>query len=379
MSLSLKSFSQLVQDMGAVLQSSATSLIDVSIGSVTRALFEANAGIALWMQWLILQVLQTTRASTSTGADLDSWMADFGLTRLPASPSSGVVTFLRYATNLPASIPEGTVVKTVDGSLSFSVVASEAISIWNVASSAYVLPADIATATIPVICNQPGTKGNVVSGSITTIASSLPGIDQVTNLAPFTAGQDAETDILFRARFVEYLAALSRATPMAIQSAVSNVRQSLVMSLLENTASDGSVSPGAFLVIIDDGSGFPSTELISAVANAVESVRPVGTTMSVIGPVVVSVSVTVTVLVQQTSALFAQASSSVQLALEGYLNSIPIGKIAALSRVIQAAYSAVPDIENVTNVSLNGGAQDIDPGLLGVIKAGVITVSVNAD
>ncbi len=259
MNLSLKSFPQLVQDMGATLQSSATALVDVSIGSVARALFEANAGVALWMQWLILQVLQTTRASTSTGADLDSWMADFGLTRLPASPSSGLVTFLRYATNLPASIPEGTVVKTADGSLSFSVVASQAVSIWDANSNAYIVPAGISSATVPVVCNQTGAQSNVVPGAIVTIASSLPGIDQVTNADAFTAGRDAETDGLFRARFVEYLAALSRATPVAVQSAVGNVQQGLAISLLENTAADGSVAPGRFLVVIDDGSGFPST------------------------------------------------------------------------------------------------------------------------
>ena len=93
MNLSLKGFSQLIEDMGAALQSSATTLVDVSVGSVIRAIFEANASIVLWLQWLMLQVLQTTRASTSVDADLDSWMLDFGLSRLPAVASTGVVTF----------------------------------------------------------------------------------------------------------------------------------------------------------------------------------------------------------------------------------------------------------------------------------------------
>src|SRR3954454_17883147 len=103
--------------MGAVLQSSATALVDMSVGSVIRAIFEANASVALWMQWLILQVLQTTRAATSSGSDLDSWMMDFGLTRLPASPSSGMVIFSRFANSLPAAIPVGSIVKTADGAL----------------------------------------------------------------------------------------------------------------------------------------------------------------------------------------------------------------------------------------------------------------------
>src|ERR1700709_2601151 len=97
MKLSLRGFGQLIEDMSAALQSSATALVDVSVGSVVRAIFEANASVVLWLQWLILQVLQITRASTSAGADLDSWMADFGLSRRPAAASTGKFPFSRLA------------------------------------------------------------------------------------------------------------------------------------------------------------------------------------------------------------------------------------------------------------------------------------------
>src|SRR5580698_8266399 len=130
MNLNLKAFSQLVEDMGAALQSSASSLIDVSVGSVVRAIFEANASVVLWLQWLVLQVLSATRASTSHGPDLDSWMLDFGQTRLPAMPSTGIVTFSRFVNTLSATIPTGTLIKTTDGSLSFSVTPDQTISIW---------------------------------------------------------------------------------------------------------------------------------------------------------------------------------------------------------------------------------------------------------
>jgi uncharacterized phage protein gp47/JayE len=102
--LNLKGFSQLIEDMSAALQSSATTLVDVSVGSVIRAIFEANASVALWIQWLILQVLQTTRASTSIGSDLDSWMLDFGLGRLPAVPSTGIVNGGQRVIDLAAGI-----------------------------------------------------------------------------------------------------------------------------------------------------------------------------------------------------------------------------------------------------------------------------------
>src|SRR5690242_21764185 len=96
MQLSLRTFNTLVESMAAAVQSAASQLLDLTVGSTLRAVLEANASIVLWMQWLILQVLQSTRASTSTGADLDSWMADFTLTRLPAAPATGAVTFSRF-------------------------------------------------------------------------------------------------------------------------------------------------------------------------------------------------------------------------------------------------------------------------------------------
>lgn len=379
MNLNLKSFPQFVQDMGAILQSSGTTLVDVSVGSVARALIEANAGIGLWMQWLMLQVLQTTRAATSVGVDLDSWMADFGLVRLPAASATGMATFYRFNAGLPASIPPGATVKSSDGSLSFAVVASPSVSIWNSDLGSYILPAGVTSATVPIFCTSVGSQGNVVSGSITMIASSLPGIDQVTNPSPLTGGLDAETDALFRERFVAFLAGLSKATPTAVRSAVANVRQGLRLSLQENTAADGTSSPGHILVTIDDGSGYPGEGLLSAVANAIESVRPVGTSVSVIAPTVIIVNVNISIWLSQSSASFPSALSQVQESVHVYLNTIDIGCSAAVSRIIQRAYVAVPDINNVTNVLLNGANLDISPRNTSVIKAGTVTVSINGN
>ncbi len=379
MNLSLKSFSRIVQDMGAILQSSATALVDVSVGSVARAIFEANAGVALWMQWLILRVLQTTRASTSTGSDLDSWMADFGLSRLPALPSTGFVAFYRFVTNMPASIPAGSVVKTSDGTLSFSVVASPSVSIWDPTSSTYILPPGVASASVPVQCTVAGSQGNVVAGAITTIASSLPGLDQVTNSLPFVGGSDAETDTLFRGRFVNYLAGLSRATPTAIASAVAGVQQGIAMSLLENVAANGSSSPGHFVVVVDDGTGFPPDSLLSSVASAVDTTRPIGSAVSVVAPTVLQVNVSLSASISQQTVPSSAISSSIQQAVLTYLNGLPIGSPAAVSRVVQAAYSVPYAIENVVDVTLNGAAQDISASSTTVIKAGSITVSVDVD
>src|SRR5579863_3257606 len=97
MQLQLRSFDTIVASAAAAVQAAAATVLDLTVGSVTRAVLEANAGLGLWMQWLILQVLQATRAATSAGSDLDTWMADFGVTRQSAVAASGIVTLARFS------------------------------------------------------------------------------------------------------------------------------------------------------------------------------------------------------------------------------------------------------------------------------------------
>jgi uncharacterized phage protein gp47/JayE len=376
MNLKLKAFSQLIEDMGAALQSSATNLVDVSVGSVIRAIFEANASVVLWLQWLILQVLQTTRAATSTGTDLGSWMADFGLSRLPAIPSSGTVTFSRFASNLPVTIPVATTIKTADGSLSFAVAEDQTLSTWQSSASGYSLPTGVSSLDLPVICLTGGSIGNVLAGVITVIASPLPGVDLLTNASPFSNGCDAESDQSFRERFQNYLASRSRATTAALRSAVANVRQGLGVEISENTGVDGNVRLGFFVVVVDDGTGYPSSILLASVASAIDLVRPVGTMFAVVAPDVISVDVTLTaVLVAGTDT--AKCVSGVQEQVAGYLDGLAIGRGPAVTRVAQSAYNADPGIENITGVLLNGLASDLSPQPRSVVKAGRILVTTH--
>jgi uncharacterized phage protein gp47/JayE len=303
-------------------------------------------------------------------------MFDFGLSRLPAAPSTGLVTFSRFASNLPANIPLGALVKTSDGSLTFSVAADPSISTWQPLSSTYVMPSGVASIDVPVACNTNGLIGNVLSNTITVIAASLPGVDLVNNTNPLSNGYDAETDDAFRVRFQSYLASRSRATLAAVHNAIATVQQGLIVTIEENTAPDGTSQMGSFLVIIDDGSGYPSSSLLSAVSAAVDSVRPIGTRFAVIPPQVLTVTVSLD------AALVSQATapsdiSSVQNYVSMYLNSLPIGKSASVTRVAQNAYLAGPNIENVSAVQLNGSLSDIVPPPLTAIKAGQVVVTVN--
>ena len=268
----------------------------------------------------------------------------------------------------------GSTVKTADGRLSFAVTEDVTLSIWQQGSSGYVIPSGVASADVPIACTTCGSIGNVLAGSINVIAASLPGIDQVTNANPLASGADAEPDQAFRNRFQGYLASRSRATLGAVQNAIAGVRQGLDVVIGQNTGPAGTPQVGALLVSVDDGTGYPSADLLSDVATAVDAVRPVGTTFAVVPPQVLIVDVSLTA--EFTSPATATAGIlSIQNHVASYINSIPIGRPASITRIAQHAYRAGPDLQNVTGVQLNGGATDVVPPWLTVIKAGQVEVS----
>ena len=215
-----------------------------------------------------------------------------------------------------------------------------------------------------------------MAGTITVIAAALPGVDQVTNTNPLTDGADAETDQAFRNRFQSYLASRSRATLTAVQNAIANVQQGLDVVIEENTAPNGSTQVGSFLVIVDDGTGYPSSELLSTVATAVDAVRPVGTTFAVVPPqvLIVNVSLTATLTSTATASLIVP---SIQGYIVVYLNSIPIGKSASVTRVAQNSYLAGSGVDNISGIQLNGTSADIPVPSGTVIKAGQVVITTN--
>ena len=190
MQLSLQNFSTLVDTMAATVQGACSSLIDLTVGSVLRALLEASASVALWLQYL-LQVLTMTRLATSVGVDADSWVQDFGLDRLPATAAVGQVTLSSFnPASQAAIVPNGATVRTSDGAQSFVVVGGP-----------YTRALGVLSVNVEVEASTPGLDGNVQSGVITTLGTAIPGIDTVFNANAFVGGTAAETDAALASPF----------------------------------------------------------------------------------------------------------------------------------------------------------------------------------
>jgi len=374
MQLQLRTFDTIVSSAATAVQAAAATVLDLTVGSVLRAVLEANAGLGLWMQWLILQVLQTTRAATSAGSDLNTWMADFGLTRLAAVAASGSVTFSRFSPVTTALVPAGTLVVTADGSQSFAVATDTTNAAWSAAQNGYTLAAGTASVTVLVMAAVSGSAGNVQAGAVSLIQAAIPGVDTVANAAATAGGIDAETDPALRARFAAYLVSLFKATTVAVGYAVSTVQQGLQYTIQENVTQSGTVQPGCFVVTVDNGTGAPPGSLLTAVANAIETVRPVGSIWTVVGPTVTTANVSMTIATAPT-ATHAIVTAQVASAITSFIDGLTVGTPLPWSRLAQVAYDTSPSVTNVFAVLLNGASSDIVPAQSGVVKAGSVTVS----
>jgi uncharacterized phage protein gp47/JayE len=374
MQLSLQNFATLVETMAAAVQGAASSLLDLTVGSVLRAILEANASLALWLQWLIVQVLATTRLATSTGADCDSFCADFGFYRLGAVAATGAVTFSRFSPSIAAFIPVGANVTTADNSQTFTITADTTNADFNAAQAGYNLAAGVASITLPAAASVAGAAGNVQPGAIALITSAMAGVDIVTNNLVFLGGLDAESDAAFRARFGVYLASLSKATEAAIGVAIAGIEQGLSYVISENVDQTGAAQPGHFVVTVDDGSGAPPSWLLTTVQQAVDAVRPVGSSFAVQGPVVTLANVSLAISTAA-GASHQDAVAAVAAAIETYVSGLGVGAGLNYSRLPQLTYGAAGSITNASAILLNGATADLMPPIFGVVRCGTVTVS----
>ncbi|QMV32421.1 hypothetical protein 8G_00027 [Ralstonia phage Hyacinthe] len=374
MAISTLDFVSLVRQQVANIQGYSKALVDLTVGSILRAVVEANAAVVIWLQGLIMQVLAITRAATATGTDLDTWVADFGVTRLAAVAATGTVAFSRFTTTQQVVVPLTAVVQTADGTQQFSVTVDVTNPAYSSTLGGYVIAAGVASVNVPVVAVTAGAAGNAVAGAVSTIVGAISGVDTVTNAAAFTNGADAEADAALRTRFIAYVASLSKATKSAVGYAITSLQQGLSYTLLENQTYAGVTQMGNFVVIVDDGTGSPSGTLLSSVSNAVDAVRPLCSSFGVFAPVVVNASVAMTATIAAGYDTVA-TKALIVTALKTYINALKLGQALPYSRLAQVAYDASPGVTNITGVTLNSGTADLAATSLQVIKWSAVSVA----
>jgi uncharacterized phage protein gp47/JayE len=371
--ISWQGFTSFVGSNVAAVQASATSIVDATVGSITLAFAQSVSGVALWLQSYIIQVLTLTRAATSNNTDLDSFMADFDLPRIPAKFTVQTGTFASFSFTTQRLVALGSLISTGPGGIQFMVTLDATNPAWNAALQSYVVASGTQSVTVPIQAVVAGAAGNVLSGTVQSFVAPIVGIDTVTNTAPNPqTGFNAETDTALRLRFVKFFASLSKATKTAIGFAIQSVQNGITYSLVENQTYAGATDLGYFYAVVDDGSGNPSSSLISAEYAAIDAVRPICSTFNVYGPNIASASVSTTLVTGPTFTHSLVVAAAVT-ALTNFLNTIPEGTSLPYAQLYSLLFS-VPGVSNVTLLLLNGGTADLNVTAQQVVKCGTLSV-----
>lgn len=202
------------------------------------------------------------------GEDLDRRVAELepaGLVRLAGARSVGSVVFSRNVN--PGStviIPAGAVVQTPQGRTARTTVQG----IISNTSAEQIAGHGVGRDSIPVaaVAVDAGAAGNVATGSFTRFGTRVPGVDQVTNTAPFTQGRDVESDDELLARAKRLIATLSHSTVLAIEAGVIGVTDG-VRSVVFSHLFEDPTTPGRVTVYIDDGAGTAGAFTVTANEN----------------------------------------------------------------------------------------------------------------
>jgi uncharacterized phage protein gp47/JayE len=166
---------------------SITTVTDYTPGSNIRTIFEAVAIFIEYIQFLVEQAYRSFYIDTASAGDLDERVQDFGMARKGTNFSTGIIRLMR---DTPATstftVSEGsqfatqpdvfgnTITFQLDNNLTF--------------------PSGAVQITGAITCLIQGIEGNVASGTITNIVSSIPGVDSVINPFALVDGATAETD-----------------------------------------------------------------------------------------------------------------------------------------------------------------------------------------
>jgi uncharacterized phage protein gp47/JayE len=250
--------------------------IDKRQGSVVYDLL-APAAAELAQAYIEMDnVLNLGFADTTYGEYLDRRAAEQGLTRKPAVKATGRLTFSGPKGTI---IPVGTRVST-EGETPVYFVTTTEVTITE------------GPVTVDAEAEVGGVNGNVDAGKITVVLGDLSGVVTVTNAEPFTGGIDEETDEELLARYKEKVTRpITSGNKYQYEAWAKEVPGVADARCYPRWNGNGTVK----IVVVDSEKRSPSAQVIQAVADHIEEVRPVLADVTVVGVTEVPINISVTV------------------------------------------------------------------------------------
>lgn len=285
----------------------------------------------------IEQLYKAAFADTSWGEYLTLRAAELGIDRKPAVKAIGALTITGTKGII---VPQGSVFST-DNNVYFTTDAACTI-------------ADNGTVDVKITAQIAGTSGNVGANTIDKITMSIPGVSKVINKDATHDGFEEETDESLLKRYLVHVR-----TP----ATSGNVMHYKEWALSVAGVGDVKVIPlwngnGTVKVLVTDvNKNAASQELQKKVADYIETVRPIGATVTVTTPEYLGINVTANVSV---NAAYSQNYADIlKDALNAYLVNLGFDSdyvsIAQVGKVLLNS-GAISDYDSL---KINGGISNV--------------------
>ena len=313
---------------------SVPSEYDTSVGSFFYDLLYPVAEQVYRLQDSISTLDLNAFALTAVGEYLDSKVAEQGITRKAATYATGTV---RISGDVGATIQKGS--KIAADEVLFAV------------DKAAVIPNN-GFIDLPATCVTAGAVGNVDVGDIDYFPVTLPKLTEVTNITEFTGGYDEETDSELLERYLEKVSRpnVSGNKYHYIEWAkeVSGVGDASVIPLWNG--------PGTVKVVIVDSLNQPADdELITAVAEHIEELRPIGAKVTVVSANELTITVSVNISNDVTETMI----EDIETAIANYLSGEALTKGYISYAKIGSIILAVDGVEDYSSLKVNNSTANI--------------------
>ena len=312
------------------------------------------------------QFYTQTYAVTATGEDLDNRVAEQGITRFAATHAVRKITVADEDGN-PVVLPLGA---------RFSTVSSTSPVNYTITAQ-YVEDGVAVPGSYEATCEELGVVGNEYSGNLINI-TFVQGLASATMTSILVPARNQETDDELRERYFDTL------NQKAFGGNIADYREKVMgldgvgaVQIYPVWNGGGTVK----LSIVDPIYGPCSPEFIASVQNEIDpenaaggqgsglGIAPLGNKVPVVTPDEVTINVTANVVLG-TNYTKGQVETPIKEALASYIQSLRQSWADAtdlneyscdvfVSRM-SAAIVNVPGVSNVTGVTLNGQAQDIE-------------------
>lgn len=378
------------------LQSVQSTITDTEAGSVVDIMAGVTAQVLATIALLAADEFGKTFFDSAHGPevtggadDLQALAVDhFGdsFARPEATKAGGTVTFSRANDDAgDCTIPAGTVVETAANS---SGVKTRFVTTSEVTMTALSISATVEAETA-------GAAGNVLSGKIVSIGSTLTDSSiTVTNAAAMSGGEDEEDDASYRDTIRSLLQSLKGATLAALEAKAKTVAGVYTATAIEEQIAAIEYNIGTGLpevgatyfrmpyakIYIADVNGSASSTLVDDCQEAIDSVRAAGVKVEVLGAAAKEVDWTAAITLNPSGPNFATLqsdTSAITDAMAEYIRQIAIGEDferTAAGNAIMALFGPA-GTDDITSFTTSVPTGDVDAAANEKLVPGTVEIA----